>query len=198
MYINGAFMKELYLAGGPYYGLQEVFSKVKGVARVRAGFANCSREAPSKEDIYSGKAEGRECIQIIYNPKKIDIVSLLSLFFTIINPYTDGIQGKAVGPQYRSGIYYTSHEDTMQISYYLIFLQNRGITRPVTDAAVVFNEFEGEGGRRPPVHTEMKPLENFYEAPEEEQFYLRKHPGTYTPIHIDLLEELGAIGKGDA
>lgn len=96
-------MKELYLAGGPYYGLQEVFSKVKGVARVRAGFANCSREAPSKEDIYSGKAEGRECIQIIYNPKKIDIVSLLSLFFTIINPYTDGIQGKAVGPSTGAG-----------------------------------------------------------------------------------------------
>ncbi|WP_302482614.1 hypothetical protein [uncultured Dialister sp.] len=41
----------------------------------------------------------------------------------------------------------------------------------------------------------MKRLENFYEAPEEEQFYLRKHPGTYTPIHIDLLEELGTIGK---
>ena len=172
MYINGAFMKELYLAGGPYYGLQEVFSRVKGVARVRAGFANCSSDSPSKEDIYSGKVEGRECIQVIYNPKKIDIVSLLSLFFTIINPYTDGIQGKAEGPQFRSGVYYTSPEDTMQISYYLTFL-------------------------RPPIRTEMKRLENFYEAPEEEQFYLRKHPGTYTPIHIDLLEELGTIGKAE-
>ena len=197
MYINGAFMKELYLAGGPYYGLQKVFSRVKGVARVRAGFANCSREAPSKEDIYSGKVEGRECIQVIYNPKKIDIVSLLSLFFTIINPYTDGIQGKAVGPQFKSGVYYTSREDTMQISYYLIFLQNRGITHRMTDAAIVFNEFEGEGGRRPKIRTEMKPLENFYEAPEEEQFYLRKHPGAYTPIHIDLLEELGTIEKAE-
>ena len=147
MYINGAFMKELYLAGGPYYGLQEVFSRVKGVARVRAGFANCSTDFPSKEDIYSGKVEGRECIQVIYNPKKIDIVSLLSLFFTIINPYTDGIQGKAEGPQFRSGVYYTSREDTMQISYYLTFLQNRGIHRRMTDDAVVFNAFEGEGGK---------------------------------------------------
>lgn len=195
MYIDGAFMKELYLAGGPYYGLQEVFSRIRGVARVRAGFANCSSAYPSKEDIYSGKAEGRECIQVIYNPKKIDIVSLLSLFFTIINPYTDGIQGKAVGPQFRSGVYYTSHEDTMQISYYLIFLQNRGQTRRMTDASIVFNEFEGEGRRRPKIRTEMKPLVNFYEAPEEEQYYLRKHPDTYTPINIPLLEELGTIGK---
>ena len=91
MYINGAFMKELYLAGGPYYGLQEVFSRVKGVARVRAGFANCSSDSPSKEDIYSGKVEGRECIQVIYNPKKIDIVSLLSLFFPPPPPPTVGI-----------------------------------------------------------------------------------------------------------
>lgn len=197
MYINGAFMKELYLAGGPYYGLQEVFSRVKGVARVRAGFANCSSDSPLKEDIYSGKVEGRECIQVIYNPKKIDIVSLLSLFFTIINPYTDGIQGKAEGPQFRSGVYYTSPEDTMQISYYLTFLQNRGIHRRMTEDALVFNAFEGEGGRRPPIRTEMKRLENFYEAPEEEQYFLRKHPGTYTPIHIDLLEELGTIGKGE-
>ena len=88
-------------------------------------------------------------------------------------------------------------EDTMQISYYLTFLQNRGIHRRMTDDAVVFNAFEGEGGRRPPIRTEMKRLENFYEAPEEEQYFLRKHPGTYTPIHIDLLEELGTIGKAE-
>ena len=194
MYRNGAFMKELYLAGGPYYGLQEVFSRVRGVAEVTAGFANCSSPSPSKEDIYSGKVEGRECIRIIYDPKKIDIVSLLSLFFTIINPYTDGIQGKAVGPQFKSGVYYTSHEDTMQISYYLIFLQNRGVNRRMTDAAIVFNEFEGEGGHPPKVRTEMKPLENFYESPEEEQYYLRKHPDAYTPINIPLLEKLGSIG----
>lgn len=193
MYINGAFMKELYLAGGPYYGLQEVFSRVKGVARVEAGFANCSTPNPSKDEIYSGKVEGRECIRVIYNPKKIDIVSLLSLFFTIINPYTDGIQGKAVGPQFRSGIYYTSHEDTMQISYYLVFLQNRGVSRRMTESSFIVNEYEGEGKHRPPIRTEAKPLENFYKAPEEEQFYLRSHPDGYTPINIPLLEKLGTI-----
>lgn len=193
MYINGAFMKELYLAGGPYYGLQEVFSRVKGVARVEAGFANCSAPNPSKDDIYSGKVEGRECIRVIYNPKKIDIVSLLSLFFTIINPHTDGIQGKAVGPQFRSGVYYTSHEDTMQISYYLVFLQNRGVSRRMTQSSFIVNEYEGEGKHLPPIRTEAKPLENFYPAPEEEQFYLRSHPGTYTPINIPLLEKLGTI-----
>ena len=110
-----------------------------------------------------------------------------------IDPCTDGIQGKYVGPQYRSGIYYTSKEDVPQISYFLVFLQNRGVAHQMTDNALVVNEFEGEGKVRPKVRTEMKELVNFYPAVEEEQHYLRSHPDAYTPIDIHLLEELKII-----
>ena len=187
------FTKDLYLAGGSYYGLQEVFSRVYGVVKTEAGFANCSAPNPTKAMVSSGKVEAKECVKVTYNPKKIDIGMLLNVFFTIINPYTDGIQGKNVGPQYRSGVYYTSKEDVPQISYYLVFLQNRGVSKQVTESSLVMNEFEGEGKVRPKVRTEMGELKNFYAAPEEEQYYLRSHPDAYTPIDIPLLEQLKII-----
>ena len=187
------FTKDLYLAGGSFHGLQEVFSRIYGVVDTQAGYANSCIEAPTKEQVADGSAEAVECVKVTYNPKKIDIGMLLNVFFTIINPYTDGIQGKYVGPQYRSGIYYTSKEDVPQISYFLVFLQNRGVAHQMTDNALVVNEFEGEGKVRPKVRTEMKELVNFYPAPEEEQHYLRSHPETYTPIDIHLLEELKII-----
>ena len=186
-------MKELYLAGGSYYGIQEVFSRFYGVVDTVAGFANSDVENPTKDMIKEGKAKAQECVKVIYNPKKIDIGMLLNVFFTIINPYTDGIQGKCIGPQYRSGVYYVSKEDIPQISYYMVFLQNRGVSRQMTDSSLVVNEFEGEGKIRPKVRTEMKELVNFYAAPEEEQHYLRSHPDAYTPVDIPLLEKLKII-----
>ncbi len=187
------FTKDLYLAGGSYYGLQEVFSRVYGVVKTEVGYANSNVENPTRVMVERGDADAKECVKVTYNPKKIDIGMLLNVFFTIINPYTDGIQGKYVGPQYRSGVYYTSKEDVPQISYYLVFLQNRGVSKQVTDSALVVNEFEGEGKVRPKVRTEMGELKNFYAAPEEEQYYLRSHPDTYTPIDIGLLEKLKII-----
>lgn len=187
------FTKDLYLAGGSYYGLQEVFSRVYGVVKTEVGYANSNVENPTRVMVEGGDADAKECVKVTYNPKKIDIGMLLNVFFTIINPYTDGIQGKYVGPQYRSGVYYTSKEDVPQISYYLVFLQNRGVSKQVTDSALVVNEFEGEGKVRPKVRTEMGELKNFYAAPEEEQYYLRSHPDTYTPIDIRLLKKLKII-----
>lgn len=187
------FTKDLYLAGGSYYGLQEVFSRVYGVVKTEVGYANSNVENPTRVMVEGGEADAKECVKVTYNPKKIDIGMLLNVFFTIINPYTDGIQGKYVGPQYRSGVYYTSKEDVPQISYYLVFLQNRGVSKQVTDSALVVNEFEGEGKVRPKVRTEMGELKNFYAAPEEEQYYLRSYPDTYTPIDIGLLEKLKII-----
>lgn len=72
------------------------------------------------------------------------------MFFTIVNPYTDGIQGKCTGPHYRTGIYYVSGEDTPQITYYMAYYQNRGNSRPVSESCLVFNEYENEKiyGRR--------------------------------------------------
>lgn len=190
---GGIAVKDLYLAGGPYYGVQEVFSRIKGVVETTAGFANSSVPNPRKEDVENGKVQAVECVKVTYNPKKIDIGTLLSVFFTIVNPYTDGIQGKCTGPHYRTGIYYVSGEDTPQITYYMAYYQNRGNSRPMSESCLVFNEYENEKNIRPPIRTEARRLENFYAAPEEEQYFLRKNPDTYSPIDIKLLEETGTL-----
>ena len=185
-------MKELYLAGGPYYGIQEVFSRIHGVTGTVAGFANSEKEKPTKEEVAGGHTGAVECVKVIYNPKKIDIGSLLSIFFTIVNPYTEGVQGKCEGPQYKTGIYFTSNEDIPQITYYVTYIQNRGNSRQMSESCLVMNEVQKK--IPPKVQTEVKKLENFYEAPEEEQHFLRKHPETYSPIDIELLEKSGTFG----
>jgi len=186
-------MKDIYLAGGPFYGVQEVFSRVESVVATVAGYANSKIPNPTKEQVESGEAGAVECVKVTYNPKRIDIGTLLQVFFTVVNPYTDGIQGKCKGPQYRTGVYYTSREDAPQISYYILYIQNRGNNHAISESCLVMNEYEGEQKYTPPVRTEMKALENFTPAPEEEQYYLRKHPEAYSPIDIKLLEELKVL-----
>ena len=182
--------KELYLAGGPFHGLQEVYSRIYGVLDTEAGYAYgkpaAGREKPE---------EAAECVKVIYNPNRIDIGTLLSIFFTVVNPYTDGIQGKCRGPRYRSGIYYTSREDVPQISYYMLYIQHRGESRPISESCLVVNEFEGEKKFRPPIRTELLELDSFTAAPEEKQHLYRKDPSVYTPIDIGKLEELGVFEK---
>lgn len=182
--------KELYLAGGPFHGLQEVFSRIYGVLDTVAGYAH---GAPREDGTLP---EGTvECVKVVYNPNRIDIGTLLSIFFTVVNPYTDGIQGKCQGPRYRSGIYYTSKEDVPQISYYMLFIQHRGESRPISESCLVVNEFEGEKKFRPPIRTELAELDEFHPAPEEAQHLYRKDPSIYTPIDIPKLEELGVFKK---
>ena len=74
------FTKDLYLAGGSFHGLQEVFSRIYGVVDTKAGYANSRIEAPTKEQVADGSAEAVECVKVTYNPKKIDIGMLLNVF----------------------------------------------------------------------------------------------------------------------
>ena len=69
---------------------------------------------------------------------------------------------------------FTSNEDIPQITYYVTYIQNRGNSRQMSESCLVMNEVQKK--IPPKVQTEVKKLENFYEAPEEEQHFLRKHP----------------------
>ena len=182
-------MKEIYLAGGPFYGIQEVFSRLHGVTDTVAGYAAPASDS-AREGSLAEEAGEVECVKVLYDPKKIDISMLLDVFFTVVNPYTMGVQGKCAGMQYRTGIYYTSREDIPQIHYYLTFIENRGISRPASESCLIMNEFVGRTFRRPPIRTKIGLLGTFRPAPDEEQHYLRKHPETYSPIDIHLLEDL--------
>lgn len=155
--------KEIWLAGGCFWGVEAYFSRVPGVVTTTVGYANGKMENPSYEEVCSGKTGHAEAVHVVYNPEVISLTQLLYHFFQIIDPTTRNRQGNDIGTQYRSGIYYRDPEDL-----------------PVIRSVLA----EVEEGYEKPVVTEVLPLANFYPAEEYHQKYLEKNPGAY--CHVDL------------
>ena len=170
-------MKDLYLAGGSYYDLQEVFSRMPGIEAAVAGIASVK-----------GGAEPAECVKVTYNPKLMDITSVLEMYFNVVDTYTP-----AAEPRLRSGIYYVYGEDAIQIEYYMRFFQTRGCEPQAALGNLIVNDSYDARQQRPPLQTELGRLASFTEAPEEEQFYLRKHPQVKSAVNLEALAAAGLI-----
>lgn len=181
-------MSSIYFAGGYVYDLQEVFSRAVGVEAVTAGYANCSESNAANDIISAGKTDAALCVKVDYNPKRTDLASLLQLFFKIINPYAEPTQSK-----YRTGVYFDHSEDLFQIEYYFRFLRMRGTEPVTTDSAIVMNDSVTRNLDTRPILTELVRLQNFVPAPEEEQFYLRKHNIAPQVLDIEALVADGLI-----
>ncbi|MCQ2373325.1 MAG: peptide-methionine (S)-S-oxide reductase [Phascolarctobacterium sp.] len=181
-------MSNIYFAGGYVYDLQEVFSRTLGVEAVEAGYANCSDANATKEAIAAGQTDAALCIKVQYSPRKTDLGSLLQLFFKLINPFAEPTH-----PKYRTGVYYEQGEDLFQIEYYFRFLRMRGTEPVTTDSNIVMNDSVTRNLDTRPILTEMERLRSFVAAPEEEQFYLRKHPEAPRVLDIDALVADGLI-----
>jgi len=181
-------MSSIYFAGGYVYDLQEVFSRVKGVETVTAGYVNCSDAAVAETDIAVGKSDAALCVKVDYSPKRTDLASLLQLFFKIINPYAEPTQ-----PKYRTGIYYEHGEDLFQIEYYFRFLRMRGTEPVTTDSNIVMNDSVTRNLDTRPILTELERLKKFVAAPEEEQYYLRKNNAKPQVLDIEALVKDGLI-----
>jgi peptide methionine sulfoxide reductase msrA/msrB len=153
--------REIWLAGGCFWGVEAYFARVPGVLSVTSGYANGSTENPGYYDIpHTGHAEA---VHIVYDADAVSLRTLLRHFFGIIDPTSLNRQGNDKGTQYRTGIYYKDEDDL-----------------PVIRQAVR----EEREKHAKPVVTEVAPLENFAPAEEYHQRYLEKNPGGY--CHIDL------------
>jgi peptide methionine sulfoxide reductase msrA/msrB len=155
--------KEIWLAGGCFWGVEAYFSRIRGVVATTAGYANGKTENPTYEEVCSGKTGHAETVHVVYNPEVVSLDQLLRHFFRIIDPTARNRQGNDIGLQYRSGIYYRDPEELPVIGAVL---------------AEVQKEYQK------PVVTEVLPLANFYPAEEYHQKYLEKNPGGY--CHVDL------------
>lgn len=160
---KGEARKEIWLAGGCFWGVEAYFSRIRGVVATTAGYANGKTENPTYEQVCSGRTGHAETVHVEYNPQVVSLTQLLHHFFRIIDPTTRNRQGNDVGPQYRSGIYYRDPEDLPVIRSVLARVQKQ---------------------YQKPVATEVLPLTNFYPAEEYHQKYLEKNPGAY--CHVDL------------
>jgi peptide-methionine (S)-S-oxide reductase len=149
--------KKIVLAGGCFWGLQELLRTQPGVIDTEAGYTGGRNENPTYE-FHPGHAEA---VEITYDPTVTSYKNLLDFFFQIHNPTTLNQQGNDKGTSYRSAIFYGSDEE-------------KEIAQEMID---IVNESERWAD---PVVTALEPLTRFWLAEEYHQDYLEKHPGGYT------------------
>lgn len=159
-------MKEIYFAGGCFWGTEHYFKQVRGVVSTRVGYANGNTENPTYEQVYTDTTGYAETVHITYNPKEVELTLLLELFFRSIDPTSLNRQGNDCGTRYRTGIYHTSNEDLPTIMQ-------------------VYKDIEHIVGE--PLMVEVAPLQNFYAAEEYHQNYLDKNPHGYCHIPFELM-----------
>lgn len=161
--------REIYLAGGCFWGVEEFFSRVRGVVETTAGYANGATDAPTYEEVCTGRTGHAETVRVVYDPSEVSLAVLADLYFTIIDPTSVNRQGNDIGTQYRTGMYYTDAAD-----------------EPVLAEAM--RRVESAIGA--PLAVELMPLANFSPAEEHHQDYLKKNPGGYCHISFDSLSDV--------
>ena len=103
--------KEIYLAGGCFWGTEHFFKQVGGVVETEVGFANGHTENPTYKEVYTDETGYAETVRVRYNPDVVSLKFLLQMFFKAIDPLSLNKQGHDEGTRYRTGIYYTDAED---------------------------------------------------------------------------------------
>jgi peptide-methionine (S)-S-oxide reductase len=145
------------LAGGCFWGMQELVRKLPGVRSTRVGYTG--GEVPNAT--YRNHGRHAEAIEIIFDPSKISYRELLEFFFQIHDPTTVNRQGNDIGASYRSAIFFTSEA------------QKRIAEDTIADV-------EASGLWPGKVVTEVVPAGPFWEAEREHQDYLQRYPDGYT------------------
>jgi len=156
-------IKEIYLAGGCFWGVEAYMARIDGVVDAVSGYANGKTENPSYEDLIYRNSGHAETVKVLYDPKRISLDELLIYYFRIIDPTSINRQGNDIGVQYRTGIYYKDPADLPVIRDRIKEIQ-KGYDRPVV--------------------VEVHTLKQFFDAEEYHQDYLDKNPAGY--CHIDL------------
>ena len=159
--------KEIYLAGGCFWGTEHFFKQIEGVTETEVGFANGHTAKPTYKEVYTDTTGYVETVHVKYNPDVADLEFLLQMFFKAIDPTSVNKQGHDEGTRYRTGIYYTDAEDLPTI--------NKVYAEEQANYAL-------------PLAVEKLPLENFYTAEEYHQDYLDKNPTGYCHLPTALFE----------
>ena len=160
-------IKDIYIAGGCFWGTEHFFKQIAGVVETEVGFANGQTEMPTYEQVYTDTTGYAETVHVVYDPDKVSLEFLLQMFFVAIDPTSLNKQGHDEGTRYRTGIYYTDAADLP------------AITRVYAEEQIKYTQ---------PLVVEKLPLQNFYPADEYHQDYLDKHPGGYCHLPKALFD----------
>ena len=160
--------KEIYLAGGCFWGTEQYLQNIPGILATEVGYANGNTEHPTYEEVCRHNTGHAETVKVEYEDTVIGLPYILELYYDVINPVSINRQGGDVGSQYRTGIYYTDAKDAPVIEESIKKLQNHYQEK---------------------IAIERLPLENYYKAEEYHQKYLDKNPGGYCHIGADKFEK---------
>ena len=149
--------KKAYIAGGCFWGMEELFRVQKGILNTEVGYQGGQNDNPTYRN-HPGHAEG---IEITYDPNEISFKEILDFFFRIHDPSTVDQQGNDRGSSYRSTIF-IQNEEERKIALAVIDIVNKS------------------GKWHAPVVTTLEPFSTFWPAEPEHQDYLIKHPNGYT------------------
>ena len=100
-------MKEIYLAGGCFWGTEHFLKQIEGVEATQVGYANGNIANPTYQQVCTGTTDFAETVKVQYDPDEVDLPFLIDLYFKTIDPTSLNKQGGDRGTQYRTGIYYT-------------------------------------------------------------------------------------------
>ncbi|MEL6213147.1 MAG: peptide-methionine (S)-S-oxide reductase MsrA [Pseudomonadota bacterium] len=149
------------LAGGCFWGMQDLIRKLPGVTNTRVGYTGGDLDNPGYKDVSSGRTGHAESIKIEFDPGAISYRQILEFFFQIHDPTTLDQQGNDRGSQYRSSIF-TLNDEQARVARALI------------------TELEASGNWPDKIVTTVKAAGPFYDAEENHQDYLEKYPEGYT------------------
>lgn len=149
------------LAGGCFWGMQELFRRREGVIATRVGYSGGNVSNAT----YRNHGTHAEAIEVLFDSEKLGFRDLLGFFFQVHDPSTKNQQGNDTGTSYRSAIFYTNEEQ-----------------RRIAEETIA--EVDGTGLWPGKVATEVAPASDFWEAEPEHQDYLERRPNGYTCHYI--------------
>lgn len=168
----------IYLAGGCFWGIEQLMQSIPGVIDAQSGYANGTCEADANyQTVCTGTTGFRETVRVEYDPQQVSLDALLLAYFYVIDPTVENQQGNDHGTQYQTGVYYTND-------------QAKETVERIADI---------ERSRSKEFFVEIGPLQNYYPAEEYHQDYLEKNPGGYCHVpweEIKLFSKL-QIDPGD-
>lgn len=163
--MNEKKIETICLAGGCFWGVEELFSTLSGVQKTEVGYTGGDTKNPTYKEVCLGNTGHAEAIRIEFDPDTISLSELLHFFFRIHDPTTLNRQGNDRGSQYRSAIFVRTSEQQKT-------------------AEKVIAQVEESGRWKNPIVTTIEPDSPFYSAEEYHQKYLKKNPGGYSCHYI--------------
>lgn len=144
-------------AAGCFWGVEDIFMKVRGVISTQAGYTGGHTKNPTYQEVCTGTTGHAEAVLVEFDPETVSFKELLGIFFRLHNPTTKNRQGPDIGHQYRSAVFFHSAAQEKQARDFAARLGKSG-------------KFKGV------IVTEIAPAKEFYPAEGYHQKYFQKHP----------------------